>query len=163
MTRAHIACVALITATVCTGCREATTTTQARAVKDQTPTPTALWATSQVDLLLTGTPDSLQLLAKQLAALAVIESGDPDLALQMHWSEQEATAITNRLQGQYDTDWIRGYMVDNTRSSFVHTLMSLHVRDHAPALVETMPGAFGDDTKLWVEWIESNKTALGMY
>lgn len=163
ITRGQSACALLfVVVMACAlGCNRDASTTEQQVVPFQHPTSTALWANRQVDLLLADDLSSLRLLAEQLVALAVLESGDPDLALLMEWSATEEEAIWRRVYDRYDTEWIRGYMIGSTRSAFVYTLMSLYVRAHAPELSDMAPGAFDDDAKRWPVWIETHKLKLG--
>lgn len=127
-----------------------------------TPTPTALWANRQVDVLLAGGPDTLPLLAAQLKALAIVEGGDSDAALPMDLRPEEMEGVWGRVREKYDTEWVRGYMTTNTRAAFVHTLASLCVRSKAPALFAEVPGAFDADAERWPAWVEAHKAQLGM-
>jgi hypothetical protein len=135
---------------------EATTTERAASAM---PTPTALWAHRQVESLLAGDPHEL---AKQLQAIAVVEVDDSDSALPMDLRREELESLWARVRDKYDTDWVAGYMIEDKRAMFVHTLLALYVRDRAPALYEEMPGAFDADAQRWPAWLESHKAQLGM-
>jgi hypothetical protein len=146
------------------GCADSSSpqTAKAQPVAGQTPTPTALWASRQVDTLLASSPDTLPLLAGQLRALNIIEGGDPDAALPMDLRPEEMESLWQRVREKYDTEWVRGYMTTGTRAGFVHTLASLYVRSSAPALFEEMPGPFGAEAERWSSWIEEHKAQLGL-
>ena len=134
----------------------------AAAVEEQAPTPTALWANRQVDTLLAGGPDVLSRFSEQLRALAIIEDGDADAALSMDLRQDEMESIWGRVRERYDTEWVRGYMVSNTRAAFVHTLASLYVRDRAPELLSEMPGDLGAAADQWPAWLEAHGARLGV-
>lgn len=156
--------VALLSVLWAGGCGERTNASSSKASPDSssTPTPTALWAYRQVDMLLADEPDTLQLLSDQLLAIATLEGGDPDASLPMDLRPDELESIWQRVREKYnDTDWVRGFQVSNGRALFVHTLMSLYVRDKAPTLFEGIPGPFDSDAQRWPAWIEEHAAQLG--
>ncbi|MCA9286669.1 MAG: hypothetical protein KDA22_15705 [Phycisphaerales bacterium] len=112
--------------------------------------------------MLTKGPLALPELAKQAGALAVIEGDDPDAALPMDLRPEELDLLWRRLAERYETEWVRDYMVTNSRSAFIHTLASLYLREHSPELLDSMPGAFGHEAELWPTWLEAHKGVLNL-
>ncbi|MFI4853425.1 MAG: hypothetical protein ACIAQF_00425 [Phycisphaerales bacterium JB065] len=125
----------------------------------QIPSRNALWAINQTEKLLSGKPDDIRSLAEQAAALAIVDGEDYETALQMDMRDEELEYIWKQVRAEYDTEWVRGYMVGNSRSHYVCTLLQLYVMDRAPDLFAQTPGLYEADQ--WSAWLDENAIALG--
>lgn len=136
---------------------ETTTSDQHPEPPPQIPSRNALWAINQTKKLLSGKPDDIRSLAEQATALAIVDGDEFETRLLMDLTDDEFEFIWNQVRGEFDTEWVRGYMVHHSRSAYVHTLLRLYVNDRAPHLNHETPAVASE----WPAWLEQHAKTLG--